>query len=290
MKPYKHWNIEKSAENIVWLGLNRVEGSVNSLNLEILNELDDLLTFCVNHQPAALIIFSAKQKGFIAGADIKAFTHLQTTEEAYQFMRHGQKIFDRLAQLTIPSVAMIHGFCLGGGLELALACDYRVADENNSVFGFPEIKLGLHPGWGGTVRAPQLIGPLHALELMLIGKNISSIQAKKLGLVDAVTPLEELKNCAVHLALNKPKAQYKRMDCIFYQYVWVRKLLGKYLLRKVAVNVNKNSAAAIHAIIRLWVEDGAQGEEAMQHEAQSIASLMMGETSRELIRLFFSGR
>ncbi len=288
MKPYQHWHVEKSAENIIWLSLDRFDASVNSLNIEVLNELDDLLTFCVNQRASALIISSGKQKGFVAGADIKEFIHLQTAEEAYRFMRHGQKIFNRLAQLSISTVAMIHGFCLGGGLELALACDYRVADENNSIFGFPEVKLGLHPGWGGTVRAPQLIGPLLAFELMLEGRTISSIEAKKFGLIDAIVPLEELKNSAMQFALAKPKMNHHRSNQILYGYFWVRKLLGMYLLKKLANKLNRNSAAAIHAMIHLWVEDGAEGEKAMQHEAQSIAALMMGETSRELVRLFFS--
>lgn len=153
MRNEKQWKLTKDADNIIWLGLDRQGMGTNSINDEVLDELNTLLqdiSDVTTSDAKGLVIYSCKDKGFIAGADVKTFSGLDTSERAEAFLHKGQAVFSRLESLKIPTVAMIDGFCLGGGMELALACDYRIAtDSDDTRLGLPEILLGIHPGWGG---------------------------------------------------------------------------------------------------------------------------------------------
>src|SRR3990167_3869657 len=152
MNNYKNWQLNIDSQQIAWLAINRHDTPVNSIHEEVLDELYDILHEIENYKNLiGLIIYSGKSKGFIAGADVKIFSQFTTKEQALAFLRKGHTVFARLESLKIPTVAMIDGFCMGGGLELALACDYRIAsDEEHTKLGLPEIMLGIHPGWGGT--------------------------------------------------------------------------------------------------------------------------------------------
>ncbi|MGL6030186.1 MAG: enoyl-CoA hydratase-related protein, partial [Legionella sp.] len=192
MTNYKHWQLQKDSDNILWLGLDRAEAEVNTINEEVLDELNSLLHEISQDKKAiGLIIHSLKAKGFIAGADVKLFSKFETAAQASEFLQKGQAVFSRLQGLSIPSVAMINGFCMGGGCELALACTYRVAsDEKDTRIGLPEVMLGIHPGWGGTVRLPQLIGGFNALsQVILTGSALAAGKAKSLGMIDDAVPL-----------------------------------------------------------------------------------------------------
>ncbi|MBD3768478.1 MAG: enoyl-CoA hydratase/isomerase family protein, partial [Gammaproteobacteria bacterium] len=192
MKHFKHWEMHTDAQGIVWLGIDRQHASVNTINHETLDELNALLQDIAQLKSAkGLVIYSKKSKGFVAGADVHEFSQFKTSAEAADFLRKGQAVFARLEHLTIPTVAMIDGFCMGGGLELALACDYRiVSDDQNTRLGLPEVMLGFHPGWGGTVRLPRLIGGFDALsQVILSGASLHAKKAKQLGIVDDVVPL-----------------------------------------------------------------------------------------------------
>ena len=157
------------------------------LSRDVLGELGELVVPFATDPPRGVVVRSAKPSGFVAGADINEFTKLGSIDEAFDLVRRGQKAFDALEALPCPTVAAIHGFALGGGLELALACRHRVAlgDERLSL-GFPEVQLGIHPGFGGTVRSVRLIGVRAAMELMLTGKPVRADKALALGLVDAL--------------------------------------------------------------------------------------------------------
>lgn len=161
---YKHWKMKTDQDRILWLTMDRQDAAVNSLNREVFDEFDRVLSDITEQNPVAVIIVSGKKKGFIAGADITQFTALKTSEEAFDLIRQAQIVLDKLEALSMPTIAMISGFCLGGGLEVALACNYRVAEDNDATrIGLPEAKLGIHPGWGGTVRLPKLIGAPQAM-------------------------------------------------------------------------------------------------------------------------------
>ena len=166
--------------------LDKPDSSANTLSEDVLIELDDVLATLERDLPKGVILRSAKPSGFIAGADIGEFSGMTDAAAVETRLTHGNAIVDRLDRLAVPTVAVIHGYCLGGGLEIALACDYRIAVEDARL-GFPEVMLGLHPGLGGTVRLPRLINPLEAMTMMLTGRNVRAGRAKSLGLVDAVT-------------------------------------------------------------------------------------------------------
>ena len=149
--PWIHWKLRADEDGIVWLLLDKKGTGTNTLSEDVLTELDEALAKIEQDRPRGLVIRSAKQSGFIAGADINEFRGLTDPTKIEALIARGHAVLDRLDRLPLPTVAVIHGYCLGGGLEVALACDHRVAIDDAS-FGFPEVMLGLHPGLGGTVR------------------------------------------------------------------------------------------------------------------------------------------
>jgi 3-hydroxyacyl-CoA dehydrogenase / enoyl-CoA hydratase / 3-hydroxybutyryl-CoA epimerase len=290
MKNYKHWESQTDADNIVWLGINRNDTTVNAINAEVLDELNSLLLEIAKQKDVTgLIIYSLKEKGFIAGADVHAFSQFKTPAEAVDFLRKGQAVFARLEALAMPTVAMIDGFCMGGGLELALACDYRVAsDDKDTRLGLPEIMLGIHPGWGGTVRLPRLIGGFDALsKVILPGTALAAAKARKLGIVDDVVPVRQLKRAAVFFVKNKPAKHKPSFMQSLTNYSWVRAILAPILRYSVAKRVKKRHYPAPFAVIDLWDREGGNGERAYLKEADSVEQLVSrGDTARNLIRAF----
>jgi 3-hydroxyacyl-CoA dehydrogenase/enoyl-CoA hydratase/3-hydroxybutyryl-CoA epimerase len=233
------------------------------------------------------VVISAKKSGFMAGADIKAFTGITSAEGGYRLIHAGQQVFDRLEALSCPTVAAIHGFALGGGLELALACRYRVAaaDERLSL-GFPEVQLGIHPGFGGTVRSVRLIGVRAAMEMMLTGKSVRAQKALRLGLIDRLVPESELHAAARQLILDPPPPHRPSLTERALSWPGVRPLVQRSLVGQVAQKVRREHYPAPYAIIDLWVRYGAHGAAAFEAEARSIAQLFTTETARNLIRVF----
>lgn len=290
MSNYKHWEMKKDAEQIVWLGFDRKDTGVNVINNEVLDELNSLLQDVAQQTDAVgLIIYSAKSKGFIAGADVNAFSQFKTPAEAVDFLRKGQAVFSRLEALKIPTVAMINGFCMGGGLELALACDYRIAtDDKDTRLGLPEVMLGIHPGWGGTVRLPRLIGGFDALsQVILTGAPLAAAKAKKLGVVDDVVPVRQLKRAAIYFVKNKPPKHKPSFMQGLTNNAVVRAILSPLLRYNVAKRVSKKHYPAPFAIIDLWDKEGAVGERAYLKEVDSVEQLVsQGDTSKNLIRAF----
>ncbi|HSD74977.1 MAG TPA: enoyl-CoA hydratase-related protein, partial [Steroidobacteraceae bacterium] len=205
----KHWQLELDADRVAFLILDKAGGSANTLSAEVLRELDQLLGEVQRATPRAAVVCSAKPGGFVAGADIKEFIGLRTPEQAYELIRAGQKVMDRVEALPCPTAAAINGFALGGGLELALACRYRVASDDGRVsLGLPEVQLGIHPGFGGTVRAVRLIGVRAAMDLMLTGRPLRADKARALGLVDELAPPAQLRERAKARALAAPAPRH----------------------------------------------------------------------------------
>src|SRR5256885_4135652 len=202
----KNWKLNVDADHLAWLYFDRAGSTTNTFSKEALRELGQIADHLRSMPPKGLAILSAKENGFAAGADIDEFTTLKDADEAIAFTVLGNEVFDRIAALPFPTVAMIHGFCMGGGTELALACRYRVADDGPGTrIGLPEVMLGIVPGWGGARRMPQLIGAAAALDLMLTGRSVDGRRAKKLGLVDAVTPKRHFENAARQILANPPR-------------------------------------------------------------------------------------
>ena len=208
-KNYKHWKLEFDESNILWLHFDVAESGVNLLSSQVFNELDSILDDLAKDLPQGVILLSDKKDSFIFGADIKEFTRLENQQQAIDFLERGHALMNKVEALSCPTVSMIHGMCLGGGTELSLACRYRVmSDENCSRIGLPEIKLGIFPGYGGTVRSISRMGPLAAMNMMLTGKAFTARAAKRMGLVDEVVPLRQLKHAAkyfIFTSLNPEK-------------------------------------------------------------------------------------
>lgn len=290
MADYKHFELSTDADHILWLGINRADESVNTINNEVLDELNSILQeVSQQSELKGLIIHSAKDKGFIAGADVKYFSQMEDTTQVLEFLRKGQAVFSRLESLKIPTVAMIDGFCMGGGTELALACRYRiVTDDPHTKIGLPEVLLGIHPGWGGTVRLPRLIGGFAALtNVMLTGAPISASRAKKMGMVDDAVPLRQLRRAATYFIKKQPEAHKPGLLQRLTNQSWVRPVLSPIIRYNVSKRVKKQHYPAPYAMLDLWEKEGAAGERAYIKEIDSIEKLItQNDTAKNLIRAF----
>ncbi len=284
---FRHWNQQVDQGGICWWTLNRDDASANTLSQDVLAELNHLIEQLPARGVSGLVIRSGKAGGFILGADVREFSRLGSAEEGAALAAHGQAILARIESLTIPTVAAIEGFALGGGLELALACRYRVAVEGHQRnLGLPEVQLGIHPGFGGTVRAVRLLGPLPALDLMLTGRLISPVEALSLGLVDRLTSSDNLAASAEALIREQPQPR----TTVWYQRVLnlppVRVWLGRRMRARVMRRARPEHYPAPHALIDLWVRHGGRGGAAYRAEARSIGQLLVTSTCRNLVRVF----
>ncbi len=290
MDTYNHWVIEQDEQHIIWLGFDRSDSSVNSINNAVLDELNAVIQ-SLEQQTAikGLILYAAKEKGFVAGADVKSFSQFKQAEEAVAFLQKGQMVFSRLEALSVPTLAMIDGFCMGGGLELALACTYRIGtDEAHTRLGLPEVLLGIHPGWGGTVRLPQLMGGFQALtQMILTGRTLSARQAKKLGVLDEVVPSRQLKRAARHFIETKPPKRQPSFWQSLTNQLWLRALLAPLVRFNVAKKVKKAHYPAPFAMIELWEKENGTGARAYEREVESVKHLFSETpTAANLIRAF----
>ena len=281
------WKVERDPDGIAWLTIDKPGTSANVLSGSVLGELDALLARLEQDLPRGVVVISAKKSGFVAGADIKEFTGITDAASGYGLIRRGQQVLNRLAALPCPTVAAIHGFALGGGLELALACRYRVAvaDERLSL-GLPEVLLGIHPGFGGTVRSVRVAGVRAAMELMLSGKPVRAEKALRLGLIDRLVAASDLRRCAREMLLRASAPRRAPWPQRLLSSAPLRPLVGRSLRREVARRAPREHYPAPYAIIDLWSRYGAHGPQAFEAEARSIADLFTTQTSRNLVRVF----
>ncbi|MGH8278441.1 MAG: 3-hydroxyacyl-CoA dehydrogenase NAD-binding domain-containing protein [Gammaproteobacteria bacterium] len=282
----KNWRVECDTEQIAWLAFDKVGAGTNVLSGAMMLELGERLQELANHPPRGLVIHSAKASGFIAGADIKEFTTLKTPDDAFKLIRRGQLVLEALGKLPFPTVALINGFALGGGLELAMACHYRVGiDDGQLSLGLPEVKLGIHPGFGGTVRSTRLVGVSPAMSFMLTGRNVHSGEALRIGLIDRLVKPETAKQAARELILQAPARKHAPLVQRVLALAPLRPMIARMLTKKVAAKVRRDHYPAPYAIIELWRKYA--GSDAMYvQEAHSIARLMLDDTARNLVRVF----
>jgi 3-hydroxyacyl-CoA dehydrogenase/enoyl-CoA hydratase/3-hydroxybutyryl-CoA epimerase len=284
---YQHIFVERDADGIAWLNFNQADSSANVLSAEMFADLDAALDDIIKDPPSGLVFLSSKKSGFIAGADVNAFTRIDTEAQVKELIGTGQSMFNRIEVLAIPTVVLIHGFCLGGGLELSLACDYRIACEDESArIGLPEVLLGIHPGFGGSVRLIRLIGVLSAMPLMLTGRSLDARRAKRLGIVDQAVPRRHLKTAAIKLIKNKPDLKRKGLLATLANTPVIRPLLATVIRKQTAKKANEQHYPAPFALIDLWKDKGGDDASMMQGEADSIAKLFMHSTAKRLVRVF----
>ncbi len=281
------WKMDRDGEGIAWLTLDKPDTSANTLSAQVMRELDALLQSLARMPPRGVIIRSGKPSGFIAGADINEFTTLANAAAGYKLTRSGQVTFERIERLPCPTVAAIHGFALGGGLELALACRYRVAvGDERLQLGLPEVQLGIHPGFGGSVRAVRLLGVRPAMQLMLTGRPVRADKAARIGLVDRLVGATELDDAARSMVLQPPAPHRPPLLERLLSLAPIRPFVKPELIRQVAAKAPRAHYPAPYAMIDLWARNGAHGETAFEAEARSIAAMFETPTSHNLIRVF----
>ncbi|MDK9704200.1 MAG: 3-hydroxyacyl-CoA dehydrogenase NAD-binding domain-containing protein [Sulfuritalea sp.] len=293
MSNFKHWRLEREAgsENagVAWAVLDTADSSTNTLGADVMAELGMILDECEKNPPRGLIFKSAKEAGFIAGANIEEFVASDTPEKARALVKRGWDLYNRLAAVNYPTLALVRGHCMGGGTELALACRYRIAvDEPGTRFALPEVMLGIVPGWGGMLRLPQIVGPAAAMDMMLTGKNIDAKRAKKMGLADACVPPRVMENAARMMVLSgRPMRQI--------QLPFMQKLMNGPLKGFVASGARKQVAKrarqehypAPYAIIDQWQNHGGSTLAVPASAPTSLDALVTHPTTRNLIRVFF---
>jgi 3-hydroxyacyl-CoA dehydrogenase/enoyl-CoA hydratase/3-hydroxybutyryl-CoA epimerase len=282
----KHWRRTIEA-NVCWLTLDKAGAAVNTLSSEVLEELGVELDALQSLRLRGVVFESGKRKGFILGADVKEFASLQDQNQATAMAARGQSLLDRIAALEVPTVAAIDGFALGGGLELALACDYRIAvDSHERTLGLPEVQLGIHPGFGGSVRTVAILGPPLALDLMLTGRSLSPHEAAKCGLVDRVVAPEALRSTAQELIARRPRPRRAPLYLRLLNLAPLRRLVAARVRADVRKRARPEHYPAPYAIVELWERYGAHGKEALRAEAASIGKLLVTRTCRNLVHVF----
>src|SRR5205807_313789 len=282
----RHFTLPPSADSIGWLLFDREGASANTLSADVIEELDAVLAALESQRPAGLVIRSAKKSGFIAGADVNEFRGASDPRPVETQIGRAHAVIDRLEALKIPTVAVIHGFCLGGGLEVALACQARIAIDG-ARFGFPEVMLGLHPGLGGTARFTHLVNPMQAMTLMLTGKTIDARRAKALGLVDAVTQERHVRNAVKDAVFGRLKRGRPGLPNTILNLGPVRGFLASRMRRDAEKAAPHEHYPAPYALIDLWEKHGSDKAAMLAAEKASFANLMVTPSAQNLIRVFF---
>jgi len=287
LSSYKHWRLVMDKDNILWLLIDKQGESANTLAEAVLRELNDALDEAKSVTPKALVLRSAKQSGFVAGAEISEFVGMTDKDVLRGQLTDALTILDKLENFPVPTIALIHKYCLGGGLELALACKYRIATPD-SKFGFPEVLLGLHPGLAGVWRSLRIMDPINAMTMMLTGKNLIAKKAKSQGLIDLVTEERHFAD-AVRAAADRKlkKVDAKGTKGMVMNFGPARSLLASQMEKQTASKANKRHYPAPFALIDIWREHGDDVAEMRKAETDSFVKLMVGDTSKNLVRAFF---
>lgn len=270
---------------------------VNKLTTAVMNELDRLLDeIAANREIRALVIRSGKPDIFIAGADIAEIRDITDAKTGEELSRKGQSVLGKLESLPFPTVAAIHGPCLGGGLEFALACSHRViSNDPRTALGPPEVKIGIIPGFGGTQRLPRLVGLSNALEMILPGKSVYAKKAKKIGLADEVTYRETLLDVAMNIAnqaVGKPRktgirAKRSFLIRLLESNPLTRTLVYRTARKSVLSETRGNYPAPIAALdaVRYGLSHGLSA--GYENEARTLGALVVSEVSKNLINVFY---
>jgi 3-hydroxyacyl-CoA dehydrogenase / enoyl-CoA hydratase / 3-hydroxybutyryl-CoA epimerase len=284
--PWQHWKLQRDDDGIAWLLFDKAGTSANTLSEAVLLELQSVLDAIEHDLPKGLVLRSGKAGGFIAGADVSAFRGMKNANEVETQIAGAHTLVDRLDHLRIPTVAVVHGYCLGGGLEIALACDYRIAIDGAS-FGFPETLLGLHPGLGGTVRSTNLINPLEAMTMMLTGRNVRARRAKSLGLVDAVTQERHVRAAVRAAVAGDLKTSRSKVMVQLFKLATARNLAAKRMRAEAQKKTRPEHYPQPYALIDLWETHGGDPQAMQQAEIASFSRLLVNDTAQNLTRVFF---
>jgi len=284
----QHWKLETDESGIAWLCFDKQDAKANVLSSEVIRELDELLDTVASKPPQGLVMYSGKPGSFIMGADINEFGDFGSAEEVARLGKLGQGVFLKIKALACPTVVAINGVCLGGGLEISMMFDYRIGPPDDSrIFGLPEVKLGLHPGFGGTVRAVQICGVRAGMQLMLTGNPVNSKKALNIGLIDRIAGDDDWRNVATKLITSKPPIATAPFIDRLMGLGLFRPLVRNMLIKQVSGKARKDHYPSPYAMIDLWAKHGASSKTGYDAEAESFGRMMCTDTARNLIRVFF---
>ena len=286
VKNRPNWKIQDQ-DNICFLTLDVAGKDQNVLTTRVIEELDIALDHADVKNSRGLVIRSGKQSGFIAGADISEFARIDSPQKVTELTRFAGSVLLRIESLPIPTVAAINGHCLGGGLELALACDYRIVEDRPGArLGLPEVKLGIHPGFGGTIRLIELVGAPVAMDLILGGRTVSPHTAQKLGIVDYSVPARQLQTTVNFMIDKRPPCRRAGLAMRLLDYAPGRWMLSKLLEHRLEKKISRNHYPAPFSVIEFWRKQGGDRNEMFRAEQDSISMLFNSATAKNLVRVF----
>jgi 3-hydroxyacyl-CoA dehydrogenase/enoyl-CoA hydratase/3-hydroxybutyryl-CoA epimerase len=286
---FHHWRTELGSDGILVVSFDREGESANSFARAALEELQRLIERIALEPPRGVIVRSAKPGSFVVGADLREFGEYAARGEVAEALARGHRAFDALAGLPCPTVAAIHGACMGGGTELSLACRYRVASNDAKTrIGLPEIMLGIVPGWGGTARLPALVGAPKAMDMILTGRALKASAAKTMGLVDDVVDEAQLLNRARQLiALTPQRPLAQRLTAAATSWWPVRQVLAMVMRKQVAARADQRHYPAPYAAIDQYRKFGGSLRSMLRAEPRIVAKLAATATARNLVRVYF---
>ena len=280
----RHFRVARDEDDIAWLTLVDADNSVNRLHPAVLEELNHILDRLQANPCRAMVLQSGRQPHFIAGADVHGFSRLDTPESLQALIRSGWELANRIASLPWPSLALVQGQCLGGGLELALACTWLVAvDHPDTRFALPEVMLGIVPAWGGILRLPRAVGAPAALNLMLSGRQIDARRARQMGLCHALVPPRLGTHAARQIILGKVAAHRKLSTLSrLSNTLSLRPFIAAMARRSLAQKDPFGHYPAPRRIIDLWQHHRGN----VLRDPDTLAMLQNNPVTRHLLRVF----
>jgi 3-hydroxyacyl-CoA dehydrogenase/enoyl-CoA hydratase/3-hydroxybutyryl-CoA epimerase len=286
---YRNWRLDYDIDRVCWLTIDRAGESANSLSREVFVELEQIVSRLEKEPPRGLVLQSGKDESFIVGADVREFEQVRSAAEAEAFIREAHDLLDRVEALPFPKVVAIDGYCLGGGLELALCFDYRIARNTEKTrLGFPEIKLGIYPGFGGSARSTRQIGGFQAMQIMLTARMLKAPQAKAMGLVDQIVgPHASLRWAARRAVLSGRKSRGAGWLARLSNLGPARKFLAGQMRKQTAAKANPRHYPAPFELIDVWEQFGNDPRQMLDEEARRVARLITGSASQGLRRVFW---
>jgi 3-hydroxyacyl-CoA dehydrogenase/enoyl-CoA hydratase/3-hydroxybutyryl-CoA epimerase len=286
---FKHWKLETDIDGVAWLSIDRAGASTNSLSMEVLSELDTIIGQLEDAPPVGLVLQSGKPGTFIVGADVREFDGYDDPIAARDGILQVHRLFYRIEALSFPKVVVIDGYCLGGGVELSLAFDYRIAtDVDRTRLGFPEIQLGIYPGFGGSARSIHQMGASKAMQIMLTARNLRPRAARAMGLVDELVGPHGSTRWAARRAIRQGrKSKGPGRLARLQNMAPARKLMARMMRKQVAAKANPDHYPAPFELIDAWEQYGDDRQRLMAEEAERVGRLITGDVSRNLRRVFF---
>ena len=285
---WKHWRLERDQDGIAWLTIDHAEEKVNSLGTAVLAELDEIVSLVEQDLPVGLVLMSGKRKSFIVGADVREFDATDKISELEENIRKVHGLFQRIEDLKCPTVVAFEGYCLGGGLELSLCFDWRIAmDADHTRIGFPEVNLGIYPGFGGSGRAIKAAGPLNAMQIMLTGKMLRARPARGLGLVNQLVDQHgSLRWAARNAVMKKRRAPKTGLKASLLSTGPARRFLAGQMRKQVASKARREHYPAPYELIDAFEASGNSCAGMIRLESEKVPRLLAGDTSRNLRRVF----